>query len=256
MVEDQHASKETVTDVTNRPHIKTVSDKHVTQLSEPEPESRPHIRSFDNIHANKPSDEPEHDNVPKLKLGVMHSSSESKPMEWKIKKQNVFGHASQLSNSYAFSVPKLKKSTLMSADRESDWSTDFAIKPRIRINRKQTANTQSEELESKRSKIKMSDKMSATKESEFVDYDQRRLQMFKERNVYGHATDSTVQRLLYDGKFGQSAKDLESDRKFTQCITILSVFRWKMLIVSPSAFAAIILCCKHSVWWEKGREIC
>jgi len=47
----------------------------------------------------------------------------------------------------------------------------------------------------------MNNKMSATKESEHVDHDLKRVQMFKERNVYGHATDSSVQRLLYDGRF-------------------------------------------------------
>lgn len=207
MVGDHHASKETVVDEQVHPHIKSVSNKHVTQQSEPEPELRPHIRSYDDRHANKPSDEPEHDSVPKLKLGVMQSTTESKPMEWKIKKQNVFGHVSEISNSYNFNVPKLKKSAVMSAHRESDWSTDFSIKPKIRINRKQNANTQSEEVQTRRLGTKMSDKMSATKESEFIDYEQKRVQMFKERNLYGHATDSSVQKLLYDGKFGNNTKD-------------------------------------------------
>ncbi|XP_045164903.2 gamma-tubulin complex component 6-like [Mercenaria mercenaria] len=226
MVDDHHASKETDADQTNRPHIKTVSDKHITQQSEPEPESRPHIRSYDNMHANKPSDAPEHDNVPKLKLGVMQSSTESKPMEWKIKKQNVFGHVSQISSSYDFNVPKMKKSAVMSSSKESDWSTDFAIKPRIRINRKQTANTQSEEVQTTRQRIKMSDKMCATKESEFIDYEQKRVQMFKERNIYGHATDSSVERLLYDGKFGQKSKDANESISDVRIIPKLDEIEW------------------------------
>lgn len=213
MVEEQHASKESEADPSLRPHIKTVSNQHITQESEPESNSRPHIRSYDNVHVNKPSDAPEHDGIPRLKTGVMQSTTESRPMEWKIKKQNMFGHASQLSNSYNIAVPKLKKSQTMSATKESDWSTDFSIKSRIRINRKQTANTESENAQIDIPRIKMSDKMSATKESEYIDYEEMRLQMFKERNVHGHATDSTVQRLLYEGKFGETSKDIDSDRE-------------------------------------------
>ncbi|KAL4226032.1 Gamma-tubulin complex component 6 [Mactra antiquata] len=210
-VDDQHASKETTEEPINRPHIKAVSNKHINQQSEPEPEARPHIRSYKDNYATKRSEEPEYDNVPRLKLGVMTSSTESKPMEWKIKKQSLFGHVSQLSNSYEVSVPRLKKSSAMSSTRESDWSTDYNIKPRIRINKKQTANTQSEEAQSGRSKIKMSDKMSATKESEYVDHEAKRVQMFKERNVFGRATDSSVEKLLYEGKFSQSGKsDLDT----------------------------------------------
>jgi hypothetical protein len=221
MVGDHHASKETV-DEKIHPHIKTVSDKHISQQSKPEAESRPHIRSYDDRHANKLSDEPDYDGVPKLKLGVMQSSTESKPMEWKIKKQNVFGHVSEISNSYDFNVPRLKKSAVMSAHRESDWSTDFAIKPRIRINRKQTANTQSEEEQTHRVGTKMSNTMSATKESEYIDYEQKRVQMFKERNLYGHATNSSVERLLYDGQFGNKAKDTDLEGLYA-CIYVYVV---------------------------------
>lgn len=213
MVDQQHASRETEADPSPCPHIKTVLNQHVTQQSEPEPNSRPHIRSYDNIHANKPSDAPEYDGVPRLKTGVMQSTTESRQMEWIIKKQNVFGHASQLSNSYDFAVPKLKKSQTMSAVKESDWSTDFSIKPRIRINRKQTANTESENTQTGIPRIKMSDKMSATKESEYIDYEHMHVQMFKERNVHGHATDSSVQRLLYEGRFGQTSKDGDINRE-------------------------------------------
>lgn len=200
-VEDHHASKESTKLPDARPHVKTVGDKHITQQSKGEPESRPHIRSFKDMHANKRSSAPEHDNVPKLKLGVMHSSTETKAFEWKVKKQNVFGHVSQLSNSYDVVVPKLKKSELMSAVKESDWSKDYCIKPKIRINKEKMANVESEATLSGRRTIKMSDKMSATKESEYVDMEARRVQMFKERNVHGHAADSTVEKLLYVGKY-------------------------------------------------------
>ena len=178
--------------------MKTVGDKNITQESSAEPEARPHIRSYDNVYTNKCSDAPEHDPIPKLKLGVIHSTTESKPMEWKIKKQSVFGHATQLST-VEFQLPKLKKSEHMSAMKESDWSKDYCIKPRIKINKQRMASTETEESHGRKA-IKMSDRMYATKESEYVDHDAIRLQMFKARNVHGHATDSTVEKLLYGGK--------------------------------------------------------
>jgi hypothetical protein len=51
----------------------------------------------------------------------------------------------------------------------------------------------------KRLRIKKSQEMWATKESEFIDHDKLRLEKFKAVNVYGHSSDSTVQKLL--GKF-------------------------------------------------------
>lgn len=201
-VGDYHASQET-TVAESRPHTKTVRDKHVTKQSTGEPESRPHIRSFENVHANKRSDAPEYDSVPRLKLGMMHSTTESKPMEWVVKKQSVFGHVSQLSNSYEFAVPKLKKSENMTAMKESDWSRDYCIKPKIRINKQKMANTETESARTERPRIKMSDKMSATKESDYIDHDAKRVQMFKERNIHGHAANSTVQKLIYRGKYNE-----------------------------------------------------
>lgn len=201
-VGERHTTEETPhSGDVSRPQVKSVGNKHVTQQSSGKPESRPHIRSYDNVHANKQSGGPEYDSVPKLKQGVMHFSIESKPVEWTIKKQSMFGHVSQLSSSYDFSVPKLKKSETMSAMKESDWSRDYCIKPKIRINKAKTANTQSEEMSGGRRAIKMSSRMSATKESEYVDHDAKCVQLFKERNVHGHATDSRVEKLLYRGKF-------------------------------------------------------
>lgn len=215
-VGDHHATEESTDPADARPHIKTVDDKHITQQSGGEPEFRPHIRSFENVHANKHSDAPELDNIPKLKLGFMHSSTETKPLEWKIKKQSVFGHVSQISDSYEFKIPKLKKSEMMSAMKESDWSKDYCIKPKIRINKQKMANVETEAAVTARTGIKMSGERSATKESEYVDYEAKRVQMFKERNVYGHATDSTVEKLLYVGKYNKSEVVKQEGKCFTK----------------------------------------
>ncbi|WAR25208.1 GCP6-like protein [Mya arenaria] len=232
-VEDRHASRESEAESEARPGVKAVGNQHIS-LQTQEDTARPHIRSYEDRHANKRSDEPEPDIAPKLKLGVMHSSTESKPMEWKVKKQNVFGHVSQISDSYEFKMPKLKKSTQFSASRESEWSTDFCIKPKIRINKLQTANTQSEDGETERRRaIKMSDRMSATKESEYIDHEKKRVQMFKERNVFGHATDSTVQRLLYEGKFGRSLNNEDEEGGNIRIVPPLEEIEWLTSEVEP-----------------------
>lgn len=49
---------------------------------------------------------------------------------------------------------------------------------------------------------KMSSHMSSTTESESVDREKLLRERFKQRNVHGHSSDSTVQKLLYGRKFG------------------------------------------------------
>lgn len=44
--------------------------------------------------------------------------------------------------------------------------------------------------------------MSSTTESESVDREKLLRERFKQRNVHGHSSDSTVQKLLYGRKFG------------------------------------------------------
>lgn len=68
--------------------------------------------------------------------------------------------------------------------------------------------------------------MSATKESEYIDWDQKRTQMFKERNIFGHAADSSVQHLLYEGKFGKSIKELEEKVTDVRVVPRLADIVW------------------------------
>ena len=172
-----------------------------------ETESKPHLRSFQDKQANLQSQEPEHDKIPKLGKTDMTSYKQSESEEWKIKKRSEFGHVSELSSVYVVQLPKMKRSELMSATKESDYM-DYGIKPRIRMNKKMSATKESSpNTEPVRPGIKISDKMHSTKESEYIDYDERRTQMFKERNVHGHAMDSTVEKLLYQGQFGARGKE-------------------------------------------------
>ena len=201
LISDRHATTETVATDTSRPTIRRVEDRH-TALETTEQESKPHLKTVEDRYANKPSQETEYDKVPKLKRTEMTSSVESEPVEWKIKKRSEFGHVSELSGIYEVSVPKLKRSSVMSATKESDYM-DYSIKPRIRMNKARSATKESDpDVQQARPGIRISEKMFSAKESEYVDMDQKRTQMFKERNIYGHATDSTVEKLMYQGKFG------------------------------------------------------
>ena len=187
--------------------MRQVESRHATQETT-ETESKPHLRSFQDKNANLQSQEPEHDKIPKLGKTDMTSYKESQSEEWKIKKRSEFGHISELSDVFVVSVPKMKRSEFMSATKESDYM-DYGIKkPRIRMNKAMSATKESiPNSEPVRSGIKFSDKMYSTKESEYIDYDERRTQMFKERNVHGHAMDSTVEKLLYQGRFGATGKE-------------------------------------------------
>ena len=190
---------------TARPTIRQVEDRHALQETT-EHEKKPHLKSVGDRHANKPSPEVEFDKVPKLKRTEISPSTESVPDEWKIKKRSEYGHVSERSEVYVVSVPKLKRSDLMSATKESDYM-DYSIKPRIKMNKARSASKESTPgPEQMKPGIKMSDKMHSSKESEYIDMDQKRTQMFKERNIHGHAADSTVEKLLYQGKFGSTGE--------------------------------------------------
>jgi hypothetical protein len=53
----------------------------------------------------------------------------------------------------------------------------------------------------------------ASKESEFVDMDAVRRRKFLQHNVFGHSSDSTVQRLLYGTMFGMGGSSGQEDGK-------------------------------------------
>ena len=229
IISDRHATTETVAMETSRATVKRVEDRHAA-VETTEQEAKPHLKSFDDRHANKRSSKPEHDKVPKLGRTEITPSTESEPDEWKIKKRSEHGHVSELSDIYVVSVPKLKRSNQMSATKESDYM-DYSIKPRIKMNKARSATKESSPDEGPvRPGIKMSGKMHSTKESDYVDMDLKRTQMFKERNVYGHATDSTVQKLLYQGQFGVKEEEKMDNKGLILIKSVIALDMTLMLV--------------------------
>ncbi|XP_061177982.1 gamma-tubulin complex component 6-like [Saccostrea echinata] len=226
---EHHPSKETTDITTAKSQIHIVSDRHCSKESEPventkigvklsshmsattETESKeykPHLKSHGDMNATKESTETKEVSFPKRKgqegSGV---SAETQEKEWKVKPASLYGHVSQLSKQEVqINVPRLKRPEEIYASLESDYK-DYGIKPRIRMSKKMSATKESEATDGPRSGIKFSSVMSSTKESEWIDVDKARLEKFKRQNIHGHSSDSTVQALLYGPKRDKAAVD-------------------------------------------------
>lgn len=207
LVGEMHATKESNQEDEYKRHIKVREDRHATKETESNDDKiRPHIKPNLMMSSTTESTNVQENNFPKLKRNKdMDSNTESEAAIWKIKKQSVFGHPSQMTklDSVEIAAPKLKRSLHFHASLESELR-DFGIKPRIRISKNMYASKESEPSVIKRLRIKKSEQMWATKESEMIDHDALRLEKFKSINVYGHSSDSTVQKLLYGDKHNRS----------------------------------------------------
>lgn len=108
-----------------------------------------------------------------------------------------------------FGIPRLKRSQVVDANKLLDWAdfSSYQVR-RSFVPRRRRVDGQSVDKEScrddageaqlpPRSHIKMSKSMSAITESEHVDHDAVRRQRFQVRNVHGHMSDSSIQKLLY-----------------------------------------------------------
>ncbi|KAL5014919.1 hypothetical protein ScPMuIL_009189 [Solemya velum] len=210
-----HSTKESENIVEEKPHIKSVDDKHISQESE-EAIHRTLVKINEERNVSKESEQPDEDFVRK-RHGDSHISQETAPTEWKVKKQSFFGHVSQLSNlDYEIVVPVLKHSNSMSASKESE---QIIMKPGIKMNEKMSSTKESEQTlgsYSVRPQIKMSQTRSSTKESESVDLDAITRKKFLQRNVHGHSSQSTVQKLLYGEQLQQKEKISTAQDTVTQ----------------------------------------
>lgn len=205
-------------------HIHTVGDKHISQQTTHELDpNKPHIKMSDNMKAtteSKASDDQfttrkkmvgsQHASVesegqivekPHLRIHpTLHANLQSQPDVILFNKQSRFGHVSQLSNlEQSFLAPKMKRTPWHVSEESGDWAC-YLIKP----GRKQKAKTKEYIPENDidgpstfRPHIRINEKWHASMESAHVDVDQNRLEKFKAHNVYGHSSDSTVQKLLY-----------------------------------------------------------
>ncbi|CAI9737860.1 gamma-tubulin complex component 6-like [Octopus vulgaris] len=120
---------------------------------------------------------------------------------------------------YEFELPVLKQPKDLYA-QETDMK-DFSIRRKSGVFLSDDLPVVSSSLSSQLPKVKthnkMSSTMSATTESEPTDDDASKRARFKQRNIHGHASDSTIQKLLYGRKTSSSPEnqpnvDNEEDR--------------------------------------------
>lgn len=206
LMQDRHATTETVPDEEYKPNVKISEEMHATKETESS-DQKPHIKVILDVHPNMESTSSQEVSAPKLKRhSEQHANVETTSKEWKVKKQNFYGHVSKVSGlEYDITAPKLKKHAEIYANLQSD-TNDFAIRPMIKINKALMVNMESQSAAFK-PMIRVDKHKHSSRESEFVDLDERRLKKFRIRNIHGHSSDSTVQKLLYGEKYGSPSSE-------------------------------------------------
>nr|KAG5711382.1 hypothetical protein BaRGS_006079 [Batillaria attramentaria] len=217
LVAGMSATKETESNESYVPHTKQSETMSATKETE-EVAQKPHLKVVAGHHANEQSQD-EVKAIPKLAASAKYNiSTETKSSEWNIKKPSLFGHVSQLSKmDYTFQAPKLRRQKDVHANLESEFR-EFAVRPNIRMHKTRSATAETAEQVDK-PLIHISKEFHASKESEYKDWDGIRRKRFQEQNVYGHSSNSTVQRLLYGGMFGTvSGTDTDQEIETKQLV--------------------------------------
>ena len=236
-VHGKQTTDETTESSERRPHVRAVAGSNINTESEQSPE-RIHTLQSSSMWATKESDTFSDESKPHLKCrkdqqvnqssveerkliphranvrGGLHSISEqTESLEWKVKKRNVFGHASEMSKiDSKLSVPKMRTFGMRHVSAESDFR-DFSIKPKIRINSKVSVNSETEQVDF-RSSVRVQAARHVSTESALVDEHARAVDRFRSRNVKGHISDSSVQKLLYGDRVDRREKEEIKGRMF------------------------------------------
>ena len=153
--------------------------------------------------------------TPSVKMSqTQHASVESAPVDEKPKRRNFFGHVSEMSGvEYEMLAPRLKRPPVMVT--EDRWC--YQIKP----NRRRKSGKEEDEVDSEqKTTVTMNKDRYATKESEYVDVDQIRTARFRIRNIHGHASDSSVQKLLYPLQADSKEVD-DIMREIGECLWVI-----------------------------------
>ena len=207
-VEGLHVTQETEQTI-EKQHVKGSGDMYASKETE-SVEDKKHIKTWADLHASKESEDTSGKFVPKLKMNTdRHASKESQQTEQTIKKPSQFGHVSEMSFGTVDAVPKLKKIEGIYSNMESEFKS-FAIAPKRRKVKGASATAESEESDVFRPKIRINEYGHASIESTYEDLDRKRLQRFRERNIHGHSSESSAQKLLYGEKFGSAGFKDES----------------------------------------------
>ena len=229
--------------------IKTGGKMHATQESEPqeapkasvkcsggatketeEQEERKHLKTFEGVHAGVESKEVVV--KPHLKTNAeFNALKESVEAAPKVYKPSIYGHISEISREeFSIIAPKMKRRDEMYATKQSElFDREITVKSGRRRVKGQDVNKvtmfNEDETDAGASQwvsLKKREGMHMSKESEYVDVDAYRLERFKERNVHGHAADSSVQKLLYGGRFGSQEKEKEEEGTDVATVTELA----------------------------------
>ena len=199
-----------------KPSTKLISGRHISEQSEESVQKyhtvmsktmgatneseecipRSHLKSVENKHSSLESKPVEQKCYIKCNLD-RNATQQSSGEEVKVKPRSVFGHVSDLSTGeYIIAAPKLKRGISKHPSMESDYKT-FQVKPH---RRKKVAGRGVEQLSEEvvyRAGVRVNPAHHPSVESSGLDIDKERLERFKQMNVKGHASDSTVQKLLY-----------------------------------------------------------
>lgn len=165
---------------------------------------------------------------PKIRISEMKSTTESRPAKPKQPKRSFFGHVSDLSKAdYTFDIPKLKRPPNLNAIKET-VSMDRFI-PRRKTVGNRSVDEQTKEIK-KRRHVKLFEDKHASIQSELIDNDARRLEVFKLKNTKGHSSDSTIQKLIYFGERNKnSVKPKEREPIKTEAEIIFEYGIWNSL---------------------------
>ncbi|CAD5121715.1 DgyrCDS10199 [Dimorphilus gyrociliatus] len=232
-VDGQHPNKESeVSEKSIESSVRSIPNSHVSQESKNTEEEKKTVKSVAGHHMTMESQTPEESSLPcrkivagrniheessevssksTIKISNMKSTTESKPEVVKPPRKSFFGHVSDLSKAdYTYDIPKLKRPVNLNAIKET-VSMDRFIPKRKTVS-SHSVGDQTKETET-RHHIKLYADKHASIESELIDTDARRLEVFKLKNRRGHSSNSTIQNLLYFDK-----KTKTDERKQTRTI--------------------------------------
>ena len=145
----------------------------------------------------------------KKAVGGQHISQESNQLVLEentkkhlevFKNRNFHGHSSDSS-----------VQDLLYAENKSIISNDSSNKMNSQFLEKGDIFKETKNQETDKTHIKLIDSQYATKESNIYENDQKRLEIFRQRNTHGHASNSQMQNLLYGGE----TETLKNDLKIT-----------------------------------------
>ena len=144
-------------------------------------------------------------------------------------------------------------------DRDASWAEFTSFQVRRTTTPRRPAASERSHPALFEPRIKLSAEANASAESKAVDADAVRLEKFRQRNVHGHSSDSSVAMLLY----GQAATDVEPHSDVTElgpvvvgcihllifCCNFYRYYYFKLFIAHPTTSQY----CQALQKWNKNK---